>query len=114
MLEAFGKADDPRDTFGQAGYLSAQFFVKAMLEMDPADLDDRAKVTAAIKAIKGYKSDLMCGPYYVGDADFHMPNHAGYMVQIIDGGFKIVRECYEFDSAYFDRIIALEKEMGLR
>lgn len=114
VLEAFGKADDPRDTFGQAGYLSAQFFVKAMLEMDPADLDDRAKVTAAIKAIKGYKSDLMCGPYYVGDADFHMPNHAGYMVQIIDGGFKIVRECYEFDSAYFDRIIALEKEMGLR
>ena len=114
VLEAFGKADDPRDTFGQAGYLSAQFFVKAMLEMDPADLDDRAKVTAAIKAIKGYTSDLMCGPYYVGDADFHMPNHAGYMVQIIDGGFKIVRECYEFDSAYFDRIIALEKEMGLR
>lgn len=114
VLEAFGKADDPRDTFGQAGYLSAQYFVKAMLAMDPADLDDRAKVTAAIKGISGYTSDLMCGPYYVGDADFHMPNHAGYMVKMVGGGFEIVRDCYEFDSPYFDRHIALEKSLGLR
>jgi branched-chain amino acid transport system substrate-binding protein len=113
VLEAYGKKDDPRDTFGQAGYLSAEFFVKAMLEMDPKDLDDRAKVTAKIKAIKGYTSDLMCGPYYVGDADFHMPNHAGYMVQIIDGGFKIVRKCYEYDSPYFKHIHELEKKMGM-
>lgn len=114
VLEAYGKADDPRDTFGQAGYLSAQFFVKAALAMDPADLDDRAKVTAAIKAISGYESDLMCGPYYVGDADFHMPNHAGYMVKIVGGGFEIVRDCYEFDSDYFLPHIELEKSLGLR
>ncbi len=114
VLDAFGKADDPRDTFSQAGYLSAQFFVKAMLEMDPAQLDDRAAVTAAITGIKGYTSDLMCGPYYVGDADYHMPNHAGYMVKIIAGGFEVVRECYEYDSAYFDRHKALEVELGLR
>jgi branched-chain amino acid transport system substrate-binding protein len=114
VLEAYGKKDDPRDTFGQAGYLSAQFFVKAMLEMDPKDLDDRAKVTAKIRSINGYTSDLMCGKYYVGDADFHMPNHAGYMVQIIDGGFKIVRDCYEYDSPYFARHIELEKKLGLR
>lgn len=113
VLDAFGKADDPRDTFSQAGYLSAQFFVKAMLEMDPAKLDDRAAVTAQIKAIKGYTSDLMCGPYYVGDADFHMPNHAGYMVKVVKGGFEVVRECYEYDSPYFDKMKALEKEMGL-
>ena len=56
----------------------------------------------------------MCGPYYVGDADFHMPNHAGYMVKIIGGGFEIVRECYEYDSAYFDRHIEIEKQLGLR
>jgi branched-chain amino acid transport system substrate-binding protein len=114
VLDAHGKADDPRDTFSQAGYLSAQFFVKAMLEMDPAQLDDRASVTAAIRGIKGYTSDLMCGPYYVGDADYHMPNHAGYMVKIVAGGFEVVRECYEYDSAYFDKHKALEAELGLR
>lgn len=114
VLDAYGKADDPRDTFSQAGYLSAQFFVKAMLGMDPAQLDDRAAVTAAIRGIKGYTSDLMCGPYYVGDADYHMPNHAGYMVKIVAGGFEVVRECYEYDSAYFDKHKALEKDLGLR
>ncbi|MBM1219217.1 ABC transporter substrate-binding protein [Ponticoccus sp. SC2-23] len=114
VLDEFGNEDDPRDTFGQAGYLSARFFVKAMLEMDPADVGDRAKVSEAIRGISGYTSDLMCGPYYVGDADFHMPNHAGYMVQIVEGGFEIVRDCYEYDSPYFERHIAIETELGLR
>jgi branched-chain amino acid transport system substrate-binding protein len=114
VMDAHANPDDPRDTFAQSGYLSASYFVKRMLEMDPADLDDRAKVTDAIRSISGYTSDLMCGPYYVGDADFHMPNHAGYMLQIVGGGFEIVRECYEFDSAYFEPHIAIEKELGLR
>ncbi len=114
VMDAYARDEDPRDTFAQSGYLSATYFVKMMMDMDPADIDDRAKVTAAIKNISGYTSDLMCGPYYVGDTDFHMPNHAGYMVQIIDGGFKIVRDCYEFDSAYFEPHIAVEKSLGLR
>lgn len=114
VLEEFGNADDPRDTFGQAGYLSARFFVDAMLAMDPANLDSREAVSAAIRGISGYTSDLMCGPYYVGDADFHMPNHAGYMVRIVDGGFEVVRDCYEYDSPYFAPHIALEAELGLR
>jgi branched-chain amino acid transport system substrate-binding protein len=113
-MDAYGKKDDPRDTFSQGGYLSAEFFVKAALAMDPADLDDRAKVTAAIKGIVGYKSDLMCGPYYVGDAAFHMPNHAGYVVQIVKGDYKIVQGCTEYDSDYFARHIEVEKQLGLR
>jgi branched-chain amino acid transport system substrate-binding protein len=113
VMDAFGKADDPRDTFGQAGYLSARFFTDAMLAMDPAQLDDRAAVTAAIRGIKGYTSDLMCGPYYVGDAPFHMPNRAGRMVKIVAGGFELVRDCYEYESTYFDRIKEEEKKLGL-
>ena len=114
VLDKFGRPEDKRDTFSQAGYLSARFFVKAALEMKPQDLDDRAKVTSAIKAIKGYRSDLMCGPYYVGDANFHMPNHAGYMVKIVKDGFEVVRGCYEYDSKYFDPMRKIETEMGLR
>jgi branched-chain amino acid transport system substrate-binding protein len=113
VMDAFGKADDPRDSFSQAGYLSARFFTQAMLAMDPAKLDDRAAVTEAIRGIVGYESDLMCGPYYVGTADFHMPNRAGHMVRIIEGGFEVVRDCYEYDSPYFDRIKAVEAELGL-
>ncbi|MEQ8345039.1 MAG: ABC transporter substrate-binding protein [Sneathiellaceae bacterium] len=114
VMDAHARSEDPRDTFAQSGYLSATYFVKTLLAMDPADIDDRAKVTEAIKGISGYTSDLMCGPYYVGDTDFHMPNHAGYMLQMTGGGYKVVRDCYEFDSAYFEPHIAIEKKLGLR
>ena len=114
VMDAYAHDDDPRDTFAQSGFLSATYFVKRMMEMDPADMDDRAKVADAIRSISGYTSDLMWGPYYVGDAKFHMPNHAGYMTKIVNGGYEIVRECYEFDSAYFAPHIAIEKELGLR
>lgn len=114
VMDTYASEDDPRDTFAQSGYLSASYFVKRMLELDPADLDDRAKVSDAIRGIVGYTSDMMCSPYYVGDADFHMPNQAGYMLLIKDGGFDILRDCYEYDSAYFEPHRAIEKELGLR
>lgn len=112
VLDAFGTADDPRDTFSQAGYLSARFFVAAILQQDPAKLD-RATVTEAIRNIKNYTSDLLCGPYYVGPGDRHMPNHANMMVQMVEGGYKVVGECMDVDSAYLDPYRANEKALGI-
>jgi branched-chain amino acid transport system substrate-binding protein len=114
VMDAFGKKDDQRDTFSQSGFLSAKYFVQTIEGLDPAKLDDRASVTAAIKAIKGYKSDLTCGPYYVGDADRHMPNHAGIMVVVKNGGFEKVRDCYEYEGPYFAPLLETEKKLGLR
>lgn len=114
VMDAYASDDDPRDTFAQSGYLSAKYFVDTMLQLDPAELDNRAAVTDAIKAINGLTSDMMCGPYYVGDADRHMPNHAGIMVVIKDGGFETVRDCFEYESPYFEPIIATEEALGLR
>jgi branched-chain amino acid transport system substrate-binding protein len=113
VLDAYSP-ETGRDTFSQSGYLSAKFFVDMLMKMDPAQLDDRAAVTAAIKAINGYTSDLMCGPYYVGEADRHMPNHAGTMVVVKNGGFETVRDCYEYGSPYFAPIFDNEKALGLR
>ncbi|WP_407495317.1 ABC transporter substrate-binding protein [Pseudooceanicola sp. MF1-13] len=114
VMDAYARDEDPRDTFSQSGYLSAKFFTETLLEMDPADVGDRAKVADAIRGISGKTSDLMCGPYYVGDADFHMPNHAGYIVKIVADGYEIVRDCFEYDAPYFEKHKALEAELGLR
>ena len=113
VMDAYAPAEAARDTFSQSGFLSAKYFVDTLLAMDPVTLDDRAAVTAAIKAIKGYTSDLTCGPYYVGEADRHMPNRAGTMVVVKGGGFETVRDCYEYDSPYFAPIIEQEKALGL-
>lgn len=114
VMAAYADADDPRDTFAQSGYLSAKYFVKMMNNMDPAKIDDRAAVTEAIQAINGYTSDLMCGPYYVGKAERHMPNHAGIIVEIRDEAFKVVRDCFEYEAPYFEPILEAEKASGLR
>lgn len=114
VMDAHAPEGAARDTFSQSGFLSAKYFVDTLLKMDPAQLDDRAAVTAAIKAISGYTSDLTCGPYYVGEADRHMPNHAGTMVVVKADGFETVRDCYEYDSPYFAPIFEQEKALGLR
>jgi branched-chain amino acid transport system substrate-binding protein len=112
VMDKYAAESDPRDTFSQAGYLSARFFVDALLKLDPAKID-RATVTEAIRNIKNEKSDLLCGPYYVGHGDRHMPNHANVMMQMVDGGFKQVGDCTDVDSAYLDPIRAQEKELGI-
>lgn len=112
VMDKYGQDGDRRDTFSQSGFLSAKFLTEALLEMDPADID-RNKVTEAIKSISGKTSDLLCGPYYVGDFDRHMPNHAGRMVVFKGGKFEIVRECYDIDSSYLDDIREQEASLGL-
>lgn len=114
VMEAYASADAPRDTFAQSGYLSAKYFVKTMNDMDPTKVDDRSAVTEAIQAINGYQSDLMCGPYYVGQAERHMPNHAGIIVGIRDDAFHLVRDCFEYEGPYFQPILEAEKALGLR
>lgn len=114
VMDGFAKPEDPRDTFSQSGFLSAKYFVDTLMAMDPAKLDDRAAVTSAIKSISGLTSDLTCGPYYVGEADRHMPNHAGIMVVVKDGGFAPVRGCFEYEGPYFAELIETEKALGLR
>ncbi|KAA3509812.1 ABC transporter substrate-binding protein [Agrobacterium vitis] len=112
ILDQYGAKSDPRDTFSQAGYLSARFFTDAILKLDPGKIN-RATVTDAIRAIKNEKSDLLCGPYYVGDGDRHMPNHANMMVQFVNGGYKVVGPCTDVDSAYLEPYRAQEKALGI-
>ena len=112
VMDKYGQEGDRRDTFSQSGYVSAKFFVETLLEMDPNAID-RALVTAAIKGIAGKHSDLLCGPYYVGDFHRHMPNHEGRMVVYKGGKFEIVRECYDIESTYLDEIREQERALGL-
>lgn len=112
VMDKYGEEGDRRDTFSQSGFASAKFFVETLLDMDPGKID-RANVTEAIKAISGKTSDLLCGPYYVGDFDRHMPNHAGRMVVFKGGKFEVVRDCYDIDSSYLDEIRQQEKSLGI-
>ncbi len=108
VMDKYARKDDPRDTFAQAGFVSANIFVDTLMKMDPNKID-RANVTKALKAVKNYRTDLLCGPWYFGDADFHQPNHYSNMVAITKSGFKKESGCFDISGSYFDKIRAYEK-----
>jgi branched-chain amino acid transport system substrate-binding protein len=112
VMDTYGRDEDPRDTFSQAGFVSANILVDTLLKMDPKDID-RKNVTEALMAVKNYRTDLLCGPWYFGKADQHQPNHAGVQMVINSDGFEVVEKCFEAKGGMFDDIIAMEKEQGL-
>ncbi len=111
VLDKYGKSSDPRDSFSQAGFLAAKIFTDTMLKLKPAAIN-RAAVTTALKAVKGYHTDLTCAPWYFGTATAHNANHSGRIVQMTgsgDTGFKTVKECFEIADPELDSIRAAEK-----
>ena len=113
VLDAYAPSDIQRDTFAQAGYLSARWITEIMLQMDPAAID-RAAVTEALRTMpEGLVSDIACGPWYFGPGDRHNPNHAGSVAVVRDGGFVTLAPCFEVADPDLADILKTEAEMGL-
>jgi branched-chain amino acid transport system substrate-binding protein len=43
--------------------------------------------------VTGYESDLLCSPWYFGEADTHNANHDTRMAEIVDGAYVGLAEC---------------------
>jgi len=112
VMDAYGSAEDPRDTFSQAGWLAAKIFTQTLLQMTGEIT--RENVTAAIRGVKNYRSDLMCTPWYFGEGDRHNANHAG-RVMIINksGAYEKVQDCEEVADPQLADILQYEKDNGL-
>ncbi len=112
-MEAFGAKSDPRDSFAQAGYLAARIATEALLKMDPKKID-RASVSAALRGVKGFKSDILCRPFYVGDAARHNANSSGPIAQVSGNGFKQVSKgCLMAADPELSDLREQEKKLGL-
>lgn len=96
ILDTYGHPSDQRDTFSQAGYVAARVIVDVMLKMDPSKID-RASVSQALKTMKGFRSDIMCGPWYFGEGDEHNANHAGSVAVIENNKFVTKASCFQID-----------------
>lgn len=109
VMDEYGTADDPRDSFSQAGFVSAKIFVDTLLQLDSANIN-RETVTEALRGVTGYKTDLLCGDWYFGDGDRHHPNHAGRIVQMVpDGiGFTTLEDCTEVADPELADVLATE------
>ncbi len=113
VMEAFGSKSDPRDSFAQGGYLAARIATEALLKMDPKKID-RAGVSAALRNVKGFKSDILCRPFYVGDGARHNANSSGPIAQVSGSGFKQVGQgCLMAADPELADLREQEKKLGL-
>jgi branched-chain amino acid transport system substrate-binding protein len=112
VLQKYGNAKDPRDTFGQSGFLAAKILTDTLLKLD-ADNITRDSVSKAIVGIKGYKSDILCSPWYYGTADRHNANHTTRMAIVKDGKYVQLEDCKPAQDPALEPIIAQEKREGL-
>jgi branched-chain amino acid transport system substrate-binding protein len=96
----------PLGSFSQMGFVEAAIATKALLDVK-GDYTPES-VNAAFKAVKNFKTDILCKPWYYGDGPTHVPNNTdrtttpqgGKMVEKegcfdisdVDPGIKQVRD----------------------
>ncbi len=96
--------DAPYGSFQQMGFVIGRILVHTLLGMDPADLDDRAAVSAAIGDVKMFASDHLCRPWYFGGLpDGNVPNNWDY--NVVPAGDKMVDDSGCFEIANVDPIL---------
>jgi len=111
VMAKYGQADDPIDSFSQAGYLAAKTATSAMLAIQGKV--DRASVFAAFKGINNITTDMLCAPWYFGPGERHQANHMGRVTLMTETGFDIKTECFQTEDAELADILSLEAAGGL-
>ena len=84
-------------SFSQFGFLLAKFFVQAIQNVKPPYTIQN--VNAAIKAIKDYKSEMLCQPWVYGNYPLHIPNNADFTVTPDNGKMVTAQNCFNVSSA---------------
>jgi branched-chain amino acid transport system substrate-binding protein len=85
-------------SFSQMGFSMGQFVVQA-LENIKGDTYDIKTVNAAIAALKGVKTDILCRPWYYGQAALHIPNNVDFTTTPKSGKMVIKDGCIPISDA---------------
>ncbi|MBB4121265.1 ABC transporter substrate-binding protein [Martelella radicis] len=113
VMDEYGSPSDPRDTFAQSGYLAARIAEKALMSLDPSDIN-RETVTAAVENVQNFQSDIFCAPWYFGkDQPRHNANSTTRMAVSKDGKWEVVSDCAASPDPELKDIRAYEEANGL-
>ena len=52
-------------------------------------------VNKAIKDVKGFKTDILCRPWYYGEAPLHIPNNVDWTTTPKNGKMVIKEDCFD-------------------
>jgi branched-chain amino acid transport system substrate-binding protein len=79
-------------SFSQMGFLEASIAVKALMSVTGEFT--AASVNQAFKNVKGFQTDILCKPWYYGDAPLHIPNNTDRTVVPQDGKMVEKEGCF--------------------
>jgi branched-chain amino acid transport system substrate-binding protein len=109
------RSDIPSSSFAQMGYLAGRVATDALMGIK-GDIN-KDSVNAAFKAVKNFKSDIFCKPwYYDSTTGSNVSNNVDITVAPKDGNMVKVEECFDvaaLPANPLDSIRAKEKSLGL-
>lgn len=113
VMDQYGTAEDPRDTFSQGGYLAARIVTETLLGL-PVDGITREAVTAKLGEIRDFQSDIFCAPwYYDATTEHHNPNSATRMAVVKGSGWEVISDCVKSDDPELADLRAFEEATGI-
>jgi branched-chain amino acid transport system substrate-binding protein len=96
VLKQYG-AKIPLGSFSQMGFVMGAIATKALLTVKGDVTVESAN--AAIRAVKDFKTDILCSPWYYGDAPLHIPNNVDRTTTPKDGVMVQDEDCFEISDA---------------
>ena len=87
----------PVGSFSQFGFLQARIATAALLGVKGAITPKSAN--AAIEAVKDFKTDMLCKPWYFGKAPVHVPNNVDITVTPKGGKMVQDEDCFPISDA---------------
>jgi branched-chain amino acid transport system substrate-binding protein len=87
----------PLGSFSQMGFLEARIATAALLTVKGDVTVESAN--QAIRAVKDFKTDILCSPWYYGDAPLHIPNNVDRTTTPKDGVMVQNEDCFQISDA---------------
>jgi branched-chain amino acid transport system substrate-binding protein len=82
----------PLGSFSQMGFVEASIAVKALMSVTGEFT--AASVNQAFKNVENFQTDILCKPWYYGDAPLHIPNNTDRTVVPQDGKMIEKEGCF--------------------
>jgi branched-chain amino acid transport system substrate-binding protein len=87
----------PLGSFSQMGFVMGAIATKALLSVKGDITVESAN--KAIRDVKDFKTDILCSPWYYGDAPLHIPNNVDRTTTPKDGVMVQAEDCFDISDA---------------
>ena len=99
--------DIPLGSFSQMGFIEARIATEALLGVEGEYTKE--SVNEAFKNVKNFETDILCEPWYYGDAPLHLPNNVDRTVTPEGGVMVQAEDCFEISDV--DPAVAQVREI---